>query len=215
MSRTRIFASLVSLVSGLGLAAFAACNPYDPDLGSEPFECGSDEPRCPDGYTCVTHSDTNEVCVRDEEPADGVDAAGGNFQCMNDSAIEPNNDVMTAFVTPIPAMPAYSLVGLAVCPTGDRDHFRFDIDVNGKNFEAQVSGVNGRSSLSLTVLTAAGTPVATGLPVTGTPQVVRVEIPNRLAIGSYIVRVESPDMTENNYDLQLKVCATPLPCPNP
>jgi hypothetical protein len=44
---------------------------------------------------------------------------------------------------------------------------------------------------------------------------VRVEIPNRLAIGSYIVRVESPDMTENNYDLQLKVCATPLPCPNP
>jgi hypothetical protein len=63
------------------------------------------------------------------------------------------------------------------------------------------------------VLTAAGSPVASGAPVAGTPQVVRVEIPNRLAIGSYIVQVQSPDATENNYDLTLRVCSTPLPCP--
>jgi hypothetical protein len=193
------------------LATLGACNPYDPDLGNMPFECGSSEPRCPQGYTCVTHSDTNEVC--EKSASDDVDAPGGNFQCANDSSIEPNNDVQSAFVTPIPNMPSYSLVGLAVCPTGDKDHYRFDINVNGLNFEATASGVANRTSLSLSVLTSAGAPVASGAPVSGTPQVVRVEIPNRLAIGSYIVKIESPDSTENNYDLTLRVCSTPLPCP--
>jgi hypothetical protein len=194
------------------LAVVAACNPYDPDLGGAPFECGSSEPRCPEGYTCVTHSDTNEVCEK-EQSSDDVDASGGTFNCANDSSIEPNNDVQSAFVTPIPSMPSYSLVGLAVCPTGDKDHYRFDINVNGLNFEATASGVANRTPLSLSVLTSAGATVSTGAPVAGTPQVVRVEIPNRLAVGSYIVKIESPDATENNYDLTLRVCSTPLPCP--
>ena len=93
------------------------------------------------------------------------------------------------------------------------DYYRFDVNVNGLNFEATVSGVANRTPLSLNVLTSAGAPVASGAPVTGTPSVVRIEIPNRLAIGSYIVQVQSPDTTENNYDLTLKVCTTPLPCP--
>lgn len=207
MSRS-IFASL-SLILSFG--ALAACNPYDPDLGNEPFECGNDEPRCPEGYFCDERSDMNQVCVKQQ--SDDIDASTGTFQCANDSSIEPNNDVQTAFVTPIPTMMSYSLVGLAVCPTGDRDHYRFDINVNGLNFEATVSGVANRTPLSLNVLTSAGAPVASGAPVTGTPQVVRVEIPNRLAVGSYIVQVQSPDSTENNYDLMLKVCSTPLPCP--
>ncbi|HUQ02516.1 MAG TPA: hypothetical protein VM261_08475 [Kofleriaceae bacterium] len=209
MTRTLFLSLGVSSIVSFG--ALAACNPYDPDLGSAPFECGNDEPRCPEGYTCVEYSDTNRVCEK-SEGEDNTDAAGGNFQCANDTSIEPNNDVMTAFVTPIPQMPMYSLVGLAVCPTGDRDHFRFSIASNGQNFEAQVSGVASRSSLKLEVLTSAGAVVATGAPVSGTPQVVRVEIQNRLAIGDYIVRVESQDSTENNYDLTLKVCADPLPC---
>ena len=200
-----------TILLGFSFAALAACNPYDPDLGNAPFECGSSEPRCPEGYTCHEYSDMNQVC--EKQQADDIDAPGGNFQCANDSSIEPNNDVMTAFVTPIPSMPSYSLVGLSVCPTGDRDHYRFDINVNGLNFEATVSGVANRTPLSLNVLTSAGAAVASGAPVTGTPQVVRVEIPNRLAIGSYIVQVQSPDTTENNYDLTLKVCSTPLPCP--
>lgn len=202
---------LLAVPAGLAIASLAACNPYDPDLGRQPFECGSDEPRCPEGYTCVTYSDTNEVCERSASE-DDVDAPGGTFQCANDSSIGPNNDIMNAFVTPIPTMQTYSLVGLAVCPTGDRDHYRFDINVNGLNFEATVSGVANRTPLSLNVLTSSGAPVASGAPVSGTPQVVRVEIQNRLAVGSYIVQVQSADATENNYDLTLKVCTDPLPC---
>ncbi len=207
MTRT-LFLSLSSIIS---FGALAACNPYDPDLGSSPFECGGDEPRCPEGYTCVEYSDTNKVCEK-AAGEDDIDAPGSNFQCANDTSIEPNNDVMTAFVTPIPQMPTYSLLGLAVCPTGDRDHFRFSIATNGQNFEAQVSGIASRSALKLDVLTAAGAMIASGAPVAGTPQVVRIEMQNRLAIGDYIVRVESQDSTENNYDLSLKVCADPLPC---
>lgn len=36
----------------------ASCASYSPDLGSEPFACGSSAPLCPDGYDC-----TNNVCT--------------------------------------------------------------------------------------------------------------------------------------------------------
>lgn len=192
-------------------AALAACNPYDPDLGNEPFECGSDEPRCPEGYVCDERSDMNHVCVKTQ--GEDIDAAGTTFQCAPND-IEPNDEPGTAFVTGLnAATPMYKLLGLAVCPTGsDRDHFRFSI-ATGQNFEATVAGVADRSSLSLAVITTTGSAIATGAPVPGTPQVVRVEIPNRLATGDYVVQVQSPDGTQNNYDLTLKQCSTPLPCP--
>jgi len=193
-------------LSLLSAATLVACNPYDPDLGSHPFKCGSNEPKCPEGYAC-----TNDVCVT-SEPQD-VDAPPATFQCADDSAIEPNNEPAMAFVTPIPSMPSYKLIGLAVCPTGDRDHFKFDINTNGLNFEASLVGVANRSSLSLKVLNSSGAEIASGAPVGGSPQIVQIALPNRLAVGSYILQVQSPDATENNYDLTLKVCSTPLPCP--
>ena len=44
------------------LALLAACSPYDPTLPAQPFLCGSAEPKCPDGYTCVS-SGTLMVCA--------------------------------------------------------------------------------------------------------------------------------------------------------
>ena len=40
-----------------------ACTPYDPSLPAEPFLCGSDEPKCPDGYTCMADGTGNQVCA--------------------------------------------------------------------------------------------------------------------------------------------------------
>jgi hypothetical protein len=200
-----------SLYAGLfATAALAGCNPYDPDLGNDPFECGSGG-ECPEGYECMETGGRN-LCVA-AEPSEEIDGPSSNFQCANDSAIEPNNDPQSAFVTPIPQMVKYSLVGLAVCPVGDKDHFRFDINSTGLNFEAQVTGVANRPSLSIQVLNSSGTMIGSGAPVAGSPQVVRIEMENRLAAGTYSVLVQSPDNTENNYDLVMKVCATPLPCP--
>jgi hypothetical protein len=52
------------------LAALAACTPYDPSLPDAPFLCATDEPRCPDGFVCVTDpgpGNTKEVCRRPDE----------------------------------------------------------------------------------------------------------------------------------------------------
>jgi hypothetical protein len=199
------------LFISLGTAALAACNPYDPDLGNHPFKCATDG-TCPAGYTCEGDDPMTWVCET-SQPAD-IDAPGGQFVCANDSSIEPNNDPNTAFITPLgTSMMTYSLVGLAICPVGDRDHYRFSISQTGQNFEAQVTGVADRPSLSLQVLNAAGAMVASGAPVPGTPQVVRIELVNRLAAGQYTVLVQSPDNTQNNYNLEMDICTSVPPCP--
>lgn len=56
--------------------ALAACSPYDPSLPATPFFCAADEPRCPDGFTCVVDA-KQAVCRADGAAADaGVDAPG-------------------------------------------------------------------------------------------------------------------------------------------
>jgi hypothetical protein len=204
---------LGSLVPAIPLALLAAaCNPYDPDLGNVPFQCGSADPRCPDGYTCTTTTSFPEgVCVKGSL---GVDAST-QFICANDGSLEPNDLPNRPFVTTIPSSgPNYSLRGLALCPAGDMDHFQFGVTANGTNLEASVVSVAGRAPLQLNLLTTTGAVIATGISDAATPQMVKLEVSNRLATGSYILQVKSPDMTENNYDLVIKTCATPIPCPD-
>jgi len=136
------------------------------------------------------------------------------FQCADDGSLEPNDAPNRAFVTPIPsAGPRYSLLGLSVCPAGDLDHFQFGVTANGTNLEAQVISVAGRAPLQLNLLATTGAVIATGASDAATPQKVRLELSNLLAVGTYIIQVKSPDGTENNYDLSIKTCTTPLPCP--
>jgi hypothetical protein len=54
----------------LWLFALAACTPYDPSLPPTPFLCGDQEPRCPEGYTCVTERDARMVCRADSLVSD-------------------------------------------------------------------------------------------------------------------------------------------------
>jgi hypothetical protein len=49
--------------------ALAACSPYEPSLPPTPFLCATDEPRCPDGYTCVTDG-KQQVCRADGTATD-------------------------------------------------------------------------------------------------------------------------------------------------
>jgi hypothetical protein len=57
------------VVGGLLILA-ASCSPYDPSLPSRPFRCGDQEPRCPDGYTCVAQASGPMVCSKDGEAPD-------------------------------------------------------------------------------------------------------------------------------------------------
>jgi hypothetical protein len=199
--------AIASIILALPLAlAAAACNPYDPDLGKTPFKCGSESPRCPDGYEC----NPSGVCVLDLNDVD----ASTQFNCANDGT-EPNDTPNRAFVTQIPSGGmSYPLRNLSLCPAGDLDHFQFGVLANGTNLEARLVSVADRTPLQLTLLTPAGIMIATGISDDQDPQVVSLEVPNRLAAGSYVIQVKSPDATqENNYDLVIKTCTTPLPCP--
>src|SRR3954467_6417067 len=51
----------------------AACSPYDPSLPPQPFLCGSAEPKCPDGYTCM-----GTVCTTTAVLPDGGDGPTGS-----------------------------------------------------------------------------------------------------------------------------------------
>jgi hypothetical protein len=175
------------------------------------------------GVTACFGGDSNDVPEPIDAPVDApvdaplqIDATvdAPEFLCANDSSLEPNNDPQSAFITPVDnPTPSYSLVGLAICPQGDVDHFRFGISINGTNVETTVTGVAGRTPLAVAVLNASGTPIATGTPVAGTPHVIRIVLANQLAVGTYFLQVRAPDNSENNYNLQIKTCTTPLPCP--
>lgn len=199
--------AIATILAALPLAlAAAACNPYDPELGKTPFRCGMQAPVCPDGYAC----NQSGVCVLDLSDVD----ASTQFNCFNDGT-EPNDTPNRAFVTSIPSGGmSYPLTNLSLCPAGDLDHFQFGVLENGTNLEARLVGVADRTPLQLTLLTPAGIMIASGVSDAEDPQVITLAVSNRLAAGSYVVQVKSPDATqENNYDLVIKTCTTPLPCP--
>ena len=83
----------------------------------------------------------------------------------------------------------------------------------GTNLEATVVGLSSRASLVVELLNTNGTTITTGAPVDGSPQQVKIELSNRLAVGDYFIRVRSADDTENNYNITIKTCTDPLPCP--
>jgi hypothetical protein len=59
----------------IALAAAAACTSFDPKLPDRPFLCGTNEPRCPDGYTCVPEGSNRMVCSLDGEPTPDASVA--------------------------------------------------------------------------------------------------------------------------------------------
>ncbi|MBC7977889.1 MAG: hypothetical protein H7138_23150 [Myxococcales bacterium] len=79
-TRRRATSLLLGAIGAVGLSAvfsaLVACSSYDPSLPDEPFLCGEDEPRCPDGYACVARGSAAPVCRKDGTAPDaGVDAA--------------------------------------------------------------------------------------------------------------------------------------------
>ncbi len=195
----------------LAAAALAACNSYDPDLGAVPFRCGTDEPRCPLGYTCVSYSADEELCERSDsgDGDDGADAGasqpdgGGAFSCADDGELEPNNGTAEATNTFIPSLhDTYKLVSLSICPDTDTDVFLFEVDVSGKNLRADVSYQADRGQLILEVLEDGGEVIRTGAAVAGMADLVRAEVPN-MPQGTYYVQVRAPADTENNYTIEI------------
>ena len=202
----------VLTLATLAVAATAACNPYDPTLGPEPFLCGTDEPRCPSGYACAEDPIGADVCV----VAGSLDARPGDaglVDCSADADLEPNETTSDPTVVPIPDLgESFVLAGAAICGA-DRDVFRFRVDTTGKNARVDLAYDSrlGVVELELELLNSAGVSIRAGTPVGGDPDTRRADFTN-LAAGDYYALVQGADGTEQaHYDLTFLVTAGPLP----
>ena len=179
-----------------------ACDAYDEDLGPTPFFCGSEEPACPMGYSCVDDpSNGTKVCVADD------DSISNTFDCKDDSDQEPNDMLAEASDVNIDGVKTYSIADRAVCPAGDKDTFSVMITTASENVEATITYAGG-ADLSGGILNTGGVTIARAEPVSGEAKTVRAFVRN-LPIGQYYVQVYAPigagSLAVNNYKLSIEV----------
>lgn len=197
--------------AALAVPALAACNPFDPELSVTPFLCG-DEGECPEGYSC----NADNICQQNGSEDPPIDAAA-SFQCANDTQLGDNNSPSTAYVTGIGVSTReLELVSLSICPSDDRDHYKFTAELDNLYLEIRAVGMADRAPLQVNLLNQQGTIVGSAGPRPDQTQVVTIPrdgaAPYQLARGSsYVVQVLAADQRENNYELSIKTCQDP-PC---
>lgn len=175
--------------------------PYQPDLGTTPFLCGTEDPKCPGGYDCQADQAGQMVCVKNGSSAI-PDAPPVN--CANDSALEPNDTKETAYPTPVAdTMMHITYTGLAICPGTDKDTYKINVSSAARTVDVLLTYEPG-TPLTAVLLDAMGTMVAGGTPM-GTDQV-NVHTTNT-GLGVHFVQVSSPTSNENNY--QIEITASP------
>jgi hypothetical protein len=110
----------------LAAVLVAACNPYDPDLGDKPFLCGTDPPRCPDGYTAVDLTFTRCECQRNATAGDAA-----VYLCDGDPN-EPNETPSKPTETKIDGLnTVYNSDKTSICPGSDVDVYKLLAPVGG------------------------------------------------------------------------------------
>jgi hypothetical protein len=187
------------------IAALISCSPYDPDLGGQPFLCGDREPRCPDGYLCVERVGSDKVCLREEVLADA--GGDGSLLCSADT-LEPNDTIENPTLVPIPDAGETHMFTAVICPTEDRDIYRFSVDVTGKNVRIEVNYDSVAGQLAVELLNSTGIVIRTGTPTNNDTDKLRADFPN-LAQGVYYGRVQGTGFL-NNYMIAFTVTANPL-----
>jgi hypothetical protein len=196
---------LPASVVALGLSGFAACTPYDPDLGSAPFLCGpmDQSPRCPDNYACVMQGAT-EYCVKSGGSVP-VDSRPAN--CADDSQLEPNDSITSAFQTPVATQKnTLTFAGLAICPGGDKDTYSITITATGQNLEMIFDYDDGGAELQGALLNSSGVPIQNAS-LTTTARQKKAMVAN-LPAGTFYAQVYGPNsggLTTNNYKLTINV----------
>lgn len=201
--RSFLLLTIASLAGSL-----AACSPYDPDLGPSPFLCGpaDQNPRCPDGYTCMmSGSGGAEYCL-----ASGgtVPVDGSTLMCADDSSLEPNNSIQQAWVTPVDnPKKTFPLTGLSICPAGDKDDYSITITTANENLEVLIEYDAAGADLQGSILNAGGQAIANASPVSGMQGMRRAYTPN-LPVGTYYASVFGPmsgSLTTGNYKLTINI----------
>jgi hypothetical protein len=157
---------------------------------------------CDVGLSCVAG-----VCLALDAPLfhdAAIDATIDALACSDDSPLEPNDTIQTAFQTPVDTQSAsVSFAALAICPPGDKDHYAIDISTASSGIEVIVSWTSG-PSLALSLLNAGGAAIANGSPMGA--NAVRTCAPN-LPIGKYYAVAFAGSGVSNNYSLLIRTVA--------
>jgi hypothetical protein len=177
-----------------------SCNPYDPNLGEDPFRCGTNEPRCPEGYGPVQLDDVTCVCQRGAPAAGG----GGEFICNADPNEDPDGNESLSDSTPTPigdGPTSWQQANVAVCEAGDVDVYSLTATA-GETLTATLTFPTVQGGLTLDVLNSGDQSLAQGA-LDGSTMRAILQFP---ANGNYYVRVggDDPD-TRNNYTLRLQI----------
>jgi len=177
------------------LAVFAACNPYNPDLGPTPFRCGAMDPQCPGGYECVAG-----LC--EEMGGEGPDAdTHPDAGCLD--LAEPNNTITTATNGAVfDQLQMIMFEGLSLCPAMDADFFHLNQPLNCggtgpacPNLAVTAEFENLQVPPTLVIQNATGVTVAPG-GTTGTQGQIKAVL-NNVAQGQYYVRVTAQAVLEH------------------
>ncbi|HEX4455725.1 MAG TPA: hypothetical protein VH143_32920 [Kofleriaceae bacterium] len=179
-------------------AALAAC--YSPNLGNEPFACGSAAPLCPDGYSC-----SSGMCVSGGGNVSGTD--GGNNNGCSDEAIEPNNSYTAAFVTPVASQKmTFTMTGLAICPAGDIDVYELTTSADMQTLTAAINYGASGAALDMQILNANGMSVKNGTATSGMSNIVSASVADLASNSNYFVEVQaSMPSDQNSYTLTINV----------
>jgi hypothetical protein len=202
--------ALASTVLMVALAA-ASCDPYAPDLPNVPYQCGSDEPRCPDGYHPVQITGARCECWKNDgsEVADaGIDS--GPFSCADDSAREPNNNIGEATPTAITGTGSNSTIfeDMAICDipsdgtTADVDVYRMTIATANTGIEVVVDFTEVGRTVEVDILNSSGTSIQSGSPA----GIGRMRAFTTAGVtGTYYAQVKSGSTAENNYRVVMMI----------
>jgi hypothetical protein len=182
------------------VALAAACNPYDPQLGDTPFRCGTDEPRCPDGYLPVQISTPICECRR----AALLPDAGRGYFCNfdpSDTADMRNDTPANAAILDAETNPVFTLIDRAICPLGDEDHYALNAPRVGTRIFFRVTYDRTRLSPGLDITNHEGASI---MPIRAEPDpgVVTAEHTTTFA-GVYVLKVISAE--EVNYSLRYEI----------
>jgi hypothetical protein len=186
-----------SIIAATALAA-SACDPYNPDLGSRPYRCASEGPKCPDGYEAVEVPQPVVCeCRLPDAPAEQADAGS----CANDPT-EPNDFFANARQTPVGAgsMTA-EFHDQAICSPTDVDTYSFQTTATNQKVTATLQFQAAIGQLTLAIVDQNGLPIGMGPMSQGMALVATATIPNP---GKYYVQVKSTNGT-NTYALLLSL----------
>ena len=183
-------------------AALVACSPYDPDLGDHPFKCGTSDPVCPDGYSCIG-TGANAVCQKDGAGDAHLGADGSHVQCGTDTSLEPNDTIQQALQTPVRMQQSdYMLAKLAICPSTDIDMYAFYTTAIGQQVRVTLTYDPTQGQLNMKLLNSQGTDAGFVGQPSGNQIIVAT---NRLSVDRWFVQVSAGTNVENNYDLDINV----------